>query len=144
MKLDIGCSSKKLDGYLGLDILPQPGVDIVQDIEVTPWPLADGCCQAIHASHVLEHLKPWRLIAVMDECWRVMEVGGEMTIRTPFGAAYAFDPTHCILFQESSFLYFDSATKYHAIYKPQPWQIVAMTRDDANLELKTILKKRPA
>lgn len=142
MKLDIGCSSKKLPGYIGIDILPQDGVDFVHDIEEAPWPFAAGCFDEINASHILEHLKPWKLIPVMNEAWRVMEVGGLMTIRTPYGLAYAFDPTHCILFQETSFLYFDPRTVYHAIYKPSPWEIVSTERDEFTLELKTILKKR--
>lgn len=142
MNLDIGCSSKKLPGYVGMDILPQIGVDIVHDIEAFPWPVESDSCEAIHASHVLEHLKPWMLMGVMDEAWRVMKPGGEITIKTPYGPAYAFDPTHCILFQESSFYYFDPVTAYHAIYNPKPWQITAFVRDPANFELKTTLRKR--
>ncbi len=65
-----------------------------------------------------------------------------MDIRTPYGPAYAFDPTHCILFQESSFYYLDPSTPYHAIYKPRPWDIVYSKREDSILELRTILKKK--
>ena len=101
MKLDIGCSSKKLPGYTGMDFIAQEGVDIVHDLESFPWPIESGIVEDINASHVMEHLKPWTLIPVMNECHRVMDKGGKMDIRTPYGAAYAFDPTHCILFQES-------------------------------------------
>jgi hypothetical protein len=142
VNLDIGCSSKKLDGYFGMDLINQPGVDYVHDLEVAPWPMDSGIVALINASHILEHLKPWKFFDVMNEAWRVMEPGGKMTIRTPYGAAYAFDPTHCLLFQESSFFYLDPQTRYWEIYKPKPWEIVNFTRDESTLELKTILRKR--
>lgn len=125
-----------------MDALSFPGVDIQHDIEIAPWPIESDSCEVINASHVFEHLKPWKLFDVTNEAWRVMKVGGFLAIRTPYGAAYAFDPTHCILFQESSFLYLDPSTPYHEIYKPRPWEVVGFERDEINQELKTILKKR--
>lgn len=142
MKLDIGCGPNKRPGYFGLDSTRHEGVDMVHDLEITPWPLDSLTFEAINASHVLEHLNPRMLMRVMNDAWRVLEVGGTMDIRTPYGAAYAFDPTHCILFQESSFLYFDPSTPYHAIYKPMPWEIIFSKRNPLDLELRTILKKK--
>lgn len=125
-----------------MDFIDQPGVDIVHDIESIPWPITAGTVENINASHVMEHMKPWKLFPVMDEAWRVMKVDGELTIRTPYGPEYDFDPTHCILFQESSFLYFDPEFEYYKISRPKPWQIIKMERDEENHQLLTILKKR--
>lgn len=58
IRLDVGCGESKSPGFVGLDILPLPGVDIVWDIERTPWPLPDECAISAVASHVLEHLNP--------------------------------------------------------------------------------------
>ena len=58
IKLDIGCGGDKLPGFVGIDILPLPGVDIVHNLENTPWPLPDECAHSAVASHVLEHLSP--------------------------------------------------------------------------------------
>lgn len=143
MNLDIGCGNKKLAGYVGMDYQAREGVNIVHDLEVFPWPVESDSCEKINASHILEHLKPWLLIGVMNEAWRVMAMDGEFTIRTPYGAAFAFDPTHTILFQESSFFYFDPRTRYYDIYRPLPWKIESMDRDDPSLEMATILRKVP-
>lgn len=141
MNLDIGCGNKKLQGYVGMDHQTREGVDIVHDIEVFPWPLESGAYEKANASHVMEHIKPWLLVSVMNEAWRVLEAGGEITIRTPYGAAFDFDPTHTIRFQESSFAYFDHRSRYFEIYRPLPWEVVSMTRNEIDLELKTIMKK---
>lgn len=141
MKLDLGCGPKKLAGFVGMDHFAHDGVDIVHDIETFSWPLEDGSCEHINASHVLEHLKPWMLVGVMNEAWRVLQPGKALDVRTPYGPAFDFDPTHCIRFQESSFLYFDHTTPYHSIYKPKPWKVIFSKRNDLESELRTILKK---
>lgn len=142
--LDIGCSTKKLPGYVGMDIRANIGVDVVHDIENSPWPFDSESFDYLNASHVLEHLKPWKLMDIMNEAWRVTSIGGLFSIATPFGPAYAFDPTHCILFQESSFYYFDRRyPSLYSIYSPHPWEIVSCARDTSTCEMRTILKKQP-
>lgn len=58
IRLDIGCGASKQPGFVGLDMLPLPGVDIVTDIEKTPWDLPDNCVITAVASHILEHINP--------------------------------------------------------------------------------------
>ena len=48
MNLDIGCSDKKREGFLGMDCRPLGGVDIVHDIENIPWPVGDESCYTIN------------------------------------------------------------------------------------------------
>lgn len=140
MILDIGCSTKKIEGAIGIDKLPV--ADICHDLEKYPWPVESEAFDLVNASHVMEHIKPWEFFGVMDECWRALKMGGTMEIRTPFGAAYAFDPTHCLLFQESSFYYLTPLVPtLYEIYKPKPWNIVSSERNMETLELKTVLQK---
>ena len=142
MNLDIGCGNKKRIGYTGMDTQDREGVDIIHDLEKTPWPIEPESADAINASHVLEHLKPWEFINVMNEAWRVAKVGARMDIKTPYGLAYAYDPTHSILFQESSFQYFMPECSVYEVYQPKPWGIESTHRDDFNQELTTVLIKR--
>lgn len=142
MKLDIGCGPKKLPGYTGMDMQARDGVDIVGDIE-GDWPVESNSCEAVNACHVLEHVKPWKIFDVMNEAWRVLEVGGEMNIRTPYGIAYAFDPTHCILFQPVSFNYLTPLSELYQVYQPKPWDIISCERNEPLQEMTTILRKRP-
>jgi hypothetical protein len=38
MKLDLGCGTKKREGFVGVDSMTLPGVDVVVDLRITPWP----------------------------------------------------------------------------------------------------------
>ncbi len=58
IRLDIGGGANPNPGFVNIDILPLPGVDIVHNIELTPWPLPDECVLTAVASHVLEHISP--------------------------------------------------------------------------------------
>jgi SAM-dependent methyltransferase len=57
-KLDIGCGQNKNPGFIGMDYEAYPGVDIVHNVEVFPWPLPDNSIDIAVTSHLLEHLNP--------------------------------------------------------------------------------------
>lgn len=58
IKLDIGCGASKNVGFIGMDYRPLPGVDIVHDVELFPWPLPDESVVVAVASHLVEHINP--------------------------------------------------------------------------------------
>ena len=126
IRLDIGCGEAKNAGCVGMDRRKVKGVDIVHDIEKLPWPLEDDSVIQIYASHIIEHIKPWLFIDIMDEMWRVMKEGGQVAISAPYGASRGFqqDPTHCNMVNESTFNYFDPRSLVYSIYKPKPWGVV--------------------
>lgn len=68
--LDIGCGASKTEGFIGMDVRPLPGVDIVHNLEKYPWPFDDETFDLVHASHVLEHITPNntdpRLVGLID------------------------------------------------------------------------------
>ncbi len=76
IRLDIGCGFNKQPGFIGIDKRDITGVDIVHDIEVIPWPIDDNACAIAVMSHLIEHIKPWLQIDILNECWRVLECGG--------------------------------------------------------------------
>lgn len=95
MKLDIGCGSRKQEGFEGVDQFPFEGVDHVFDLN-EKWPFEDGSVDEIYASHVIEHFTGQQRVHIMNEMYRVMKVGAKATIITPHWAscrAYG-DPTH--------------------------------------------------
>lgn len=150
IRLDIGCGAHPQPGFVGMDIRSLPGVDIVHDIEVYPWPLPDECVLTAVASHLVEHIAPARFgfIRFMDEVWRVLTVGGEFAIATPHGYSpgYLQDPTHCNPCNEATWAYFDpfepnTQGALWGIYRPMPWRIKYLSWDpSANIEV--ILVKR--
>jgi SAM-dependent methyltransferase len=92
--LDIGCGSAKTPGSVGLDISPDTHADIVHNLDVFPYPIADSSFDQILLQDVIEHVcEP---IRVFEELHRVARPGARIQLRTPhFSSVLAYgDPTH--------------------------------------------------
>lgn len=152
MKLDIGCGNHKDLGWTGIDIQPLPGVDIVHDLNVHPWPIEANSVEQAKAWHIIEHIPPVCVtekgtrrpfLEFMDECWRVLETGAKLDIETPYGSSQGFmhDPTHCNMVDELTFEHFDPSFHRYQTYKPRPWRIVSQSwTADGNVNV--VLEKR--
>jgi predicted SAM-dependent methyltransferase len=140
--LDVGCGPSKQHGWIGIDRRELPGVDLVHDLEVFPWPLEDDSCSVIKCSHVVEHIKPWYQIPFMDECWRVLGHDDALLISTPYGGSYRYnmDPTHCSPWVEDTVGYFAKGYPLYNIYKPKPWRIEAGPYWSVNGDLEVALR----
>ena len=92
--LDIGCGPNKRPGSVGVDIHPYPGVDVVTDLNQTPWPLEAGRFDRIVCSHVIEHVAD--LVVFFRELHRVARPGALVEVVTPhFSSIDSWtDPTH--------------------------------------------------
>lgn len=104
--LDLGCGEHKAAGALGVDAAYLPGVDLVHDLQVMPYPLPDDCADETLLNHVLEHFAD--PLPVLLEVWRIARPGGRVRIRTPhYSGRFAWkDPTHRRTFTSESFHYF--------------------------------------
>lgn len=123
--LDIGCGENKHPGFLGLDKRPLPGVDIVHDLEIFPYPLEHESCLTIVGQHIIEHIDPKKTIDFFDELWRILKWGGLIKLSAPYAGSPRFwqDPTHCNGFTERTFEYFDPRYPLYQVYKPRPWTL---------------------
>lgn len=105
MKLNIGSHNVKLEGFLNVDILELPGVDIVSDITKTPWifmakdqvvkdelgqgteawdlSVKDNSVDEIMMVEVLEHISFHDTLKVLTEMHRVLKPGGKLHIQVP-------------------------------------------------------------
>jgi SAM-dependent methyltransferase len=95
LKIDLGCGKNKKEGFLGVDSISFPGVDIVADLR-QPWPWKDNEVDEAHCSHFLEHLTADERIHFVNELDRVLKPGGKCTLICPHWKscrAYG-DPTH--------------------------------------------------
>lgn len=92
--LDVGCGRSKLPGAVGIDIAAIPGVDVVHDLNVLPWPLGASTFAYVRLRSVLEHLE--NVLDVLAEVHRVSLPGALVVIGVPhFSSANAYtDPTH--------------------------------------------------
>jgi SAM-dependent methyltransferase len=152
IQLDIGCGRNKQGAdWIGLDIQQFPGVDIVHDWNVYPWPLPDECVLRAIASHVIEHIPPhnFGFVNFMNEVWRVMKPDGQFAIAMPYATSPGMyqDPTHCNFCNENTWLYFDplenkSGGMLYKFYTPKPWRIQQLWYDPSgNMEV-LLIKRR--
>lgn len=115
-KLDLGCGTSKRNGYIGVDSLNLPNVDIIHDLNSFPYPFADEEIDEIWMDQVLEHLSdPMR---AMEEVYRICRNGAIVQIGVPyFRSVYSvIDPTHKNFFSASWFNYFDPSHPFSTKY----------------------------
>lgn len=151
MRLDIGCGNHKDPGWVGIDIQHLPGVDIVHDLNVHPWPIDSNSVDQAKAWHILEHIpkvsvtetgtrRPF--IEFMNEIWRVLKPETIVDIESPYGSSPGFmhDPTHCNRIDEITFEHFDPTYPRYLTYQPKPWRIMSLNwTPDGNVNI--ILRK---
>ncbi len=96
--LDVGCGAAKYPGAVGLDISADTDADVVHDLDVFPYPFADGSFDQILMQDVIEHVR--EPLRVMAELHRISRPRGRLHLRTPhFSSVLAYgDPTHRHLF----------------------------------------------
>ena len=111
--LNVGCGNRTIDGAVNLDKFQVPGrtVDVLHDLEVFPYPFADGEFDEIIAEDILEHLND--VIAAVQEFGRMLKSGGTLKIQGPNAAFPDYvwaDLTHKRGFSDRSFDGFDPDT----------------------------------
>lgn len=87
MKLHLGCGPRYIPGFIHVDALSAPHVDIVGPVERLP--MDDASATLIYASHVLEHFGRFEYRAVLEEWFRVLKPGGTLRLSVPDFAACA-------------------------------------------------------
>jgi hypothetical protein len=59
VRIDLGAYFNKQPGFIGVDIVPGPNVDIVQDLTMFPWKeIPDECASLVKASFVNNYINP--------------------------------------------------------------------------------------
>lgn len=77
LKVEFGCGGNHLPGWVWHD-LEGDGVDIRN-----PLPYADGVVDCIRAEHVCEHISGPEFLRFLDECHRILKVGGVLRLCMP-------------------------------------------------------------
>lgn len=98
MKLNLGCGSRHLEGWLNIDTVAALQPDRVMDLERTPWDLPTDSAEEVLLNHVLEHLgaSTGSFLGVMGELYRVCRDGALIRINVPhpLHEHYRTDPSH--------------------------------------------------
>jgi SAM-dependent methyltransferase len=113
-KLHVGCGNIIKQGYINLDFIKQPGVDVIHNLNKFPWPFRDDEFDEVYGSHIFEHLDD--LPRAMKEIHRISKKKAIIKIRGPHfscGVSYR-DPTHKTLLSYFTFDYFSNQEDYYA------------------------------
>jgi SAM-dependent methyltransferase len=147
--LNVGAGHDIVPGAVNLDALALPGIDVVHDLSVTPWPFSDGGFTQVRAVDVVEHL-PHRgsdgrpaVVAFVEEAHRVLTPGGLLYVQTPrHDAAFLWDdPTHVRGFTERSFDFFDPDKPYGqstGFYSHATYSVTCETLPNLNLRFRLV------
>jgi len=81
LKLNIGCGSVYLEGWVNIDIESETA-DLIHDMR-NPLPYHDNSIDFIYNEHFIEHLSVDEGVGVMKEFHRVLKPRGVLRIATP-------------------------------------------------------------
>ena len=82
IKLDLGCGGVKQKGFIGIDAILGPRVDLEYNLELgIPFP--ENSISEIYTSHFLEHLPDQKALFLLKEIKRVLQTNGKLTIVVP-------------------------------------------------------------
>ena len=112
--LHVGCGGWIFPHAVNVDRVPLPGVDVVHDLDVAPWPFPDGRFDEVAGLQVFEHVAD--PIAFINEAHRVLAPGGHLFVTVPhWRSENAFtDPTHRRFCTERTFDYWIAGTDLYA------------------------------
>ncbi|MGH9042814.1 MAG: class I SAM-dependent methyltransferase [Acidimicrobiia bacterium] len=92
-RLNLGSGTDSLAGFVNLDLVPVPGVDVVASLGSAPLPFPDDTFGVVLCRDVLEHVD---VVAALREVHRLTVPGGLVLISTVhFTSRNLYvDPTH--------------------------------------------------
>jgi SAM-dependent methyltransferase len=80
LKLHVGAGSRRLPGWVNIDVYP---AELALNVN-RGLPFADGSARVLFASHMLEHLYyPDEALRFLAECRRVLRPGGRLRLVVP-------------------------------------------------------------
>ena len=135
--------------YIEHDVaqLPHGEIDVIHNLNETPWPWPDNRFQKIEAWSVFEHLRI-SLIDSVEECWRILMPGGELHVKVPYWkSTHAYlDPGHYWRgWDLRSFDFFDPGTKYGTeaeFYTPHKWRLLSRDFNDKHAQSGVCVRMR--
>ena len=152
-RINLGCGMFKRRGFVNVDSSSKVKPDIVADVTVIPWKWAKkNQADVIFSDNLFEHIEPYALIKVVQECHRVLKPDGLLQVVVPVIATGSLhsafsDPTHVNYFTMETFDYYDHRhirwKNYGRAYGIPKFERVRQERQDRRLivELKAVKKE---
>lgn len=83
LKLNLGCGSQKIPGFLGIDSEKKSKPDIVHDFIKFALPFDESSVDEIVMFHTIEHIQKKHHSWILKECHRVLRPGKKIYISYP-------------------------------------------------------------
>lgn len=107
MKLNLGCGTKKMPGFVNVDVRYNPNPteeankvftdpDVIDDITVLSK-FENNSVDLIYACHVFEHFKKFERLNVLRRWFEVIKPGGTIRLAVPDFEAVAYGYVHKIV-----------------------------------------------
>lgn len=78
--LEIGPGSKRIPGFVTVNIIASKHTDYVADARALPF--KDGEFDIVYASHIIEHIPWYQTVTTLQEWVRVLKPGGRLEVWT--------------------------------------------------------------
>lgn len=107
LKLNLGCGGKRIQGFVGVDVVDLPAVDVKMDVRQYLHSLENGSVSNVYSRHFLEHIDGAIMRDLLLEIDRVLQPEGRIELIVPhFSNPYYYsDPTHRQPFGVHTFSY---------------------------------------
>jgi hypothetical protein len=124
LRLHLGCGMRRKEGYVNVDRIEYPHVDVVTDLR-DKWPWEDNSVDEVLMEHTFEHFYPMERVHIINEMYRVMRVGAKAKILCPiWSSARAYgDPTHV----------WPPVSEWTAAYWNKVWRMKEAPHTDASV-----------
>lgn len=118
-RLNLGCGRNPMAGWINVDQVALPGVDVVADLNAcatTKLPFEPDSIDELLMSHFLEHVP--NVLPLMQELHRIARADARITVLIPHGGSDDAweDPTHVRPYFPGSFGYFTQPYYWRADY----------------------------
>ena len=81
MRLNIGCGSNYVDGWVNVDVNEKVYADVHADAALLR--MGDSCAEMVYLGHVLEYVHVQDATSVLTEARRLLEPGGLLCVAGP-------------------------------------------------------------
>lgn len=144
IKINLGAGEDQFEGFINVDLVDLPGIDVVHNLMEFPYPFETSSADEIRAVDLVEHLDHYTddkrptIIAFIEECYRILRPGGVLYMQTPgWKAEFLWiDPTHVRGFDIQSFDFFDPTKPFGqstGFYSKAKFSVRAEELDNHNL-----------
>ena len=114
-RLNLGCGKDIKKGYINLDKAKYPGVDVIHDIDIRPWPFKSDYFDEVYCRDCIEHVKD--LFKSMMEIKRVCKDNAIVRIIVPYWhSSGAFYPHHHYFFNVDTMKFFTAKDRVYDSY----------------------------